>query len=72
MRLTLLNLHELKLRGGCWLGSMSPFYVICNTLEYHKPRNRTTELQRRILFICFCDNLNFPQELLFSVLEVYF
>lgn len=51
--------------GGCWLGSMVAFYMILNPLEYHKPRSRITELQRRILFVCPCDNLSFPQELLF-------
>lgn len=44
---------------------MTPFYVILNALEYHKPRSRATESQRRILFICPCDNLDFSQEFVF-------
>ena len=41
---------------------MTPFNVILNTLEYHKPRSSLTELWSGILCICPCDTLNFPQE----------
>ena len=39
--------------------------MILSTLEYHKPWSRITELQRRVLFICPCDNLSFPKSFVF-------